>query len=99
MHVMKKSALATFVGAALLAGGTAQANVDAGKAGALGNKLTPMGSEKAGNAAGTIPEWTGGIRSAPSGYKAGGNHIDPFSGDKVLFQITPANYKQYAEKL
>ena len=27
----------------------------------LSEDLTPMGSERAGNAAGTIPEWTGGI--------------------------------------
>src|SRR4249919_3787354 len=96
---MKKTALATLVGAALLGGGVAQASVSADKAAALGKSLTPMGSEKAGNAAGTIPEWTGGITRAPAGYKAGGNHIDPFAGDKVLFQITPANYKQYSENL
>jgi hypothetical protein len=96
---MKRTALATFVGAALLGGSVAQANVSADKAAQLGKSLTPMGSEKAGNAAGTIPEWTGGITRAPAGYKAGGNHIDPFAGDKVLFQITPANYKQYARQL
>jgi len=27
----------------------------------LSEDLTPMGSERAGNAEGTIPEWTGGI--------------------------------------
>jgi hypothetical protein len=99
MKMIRKSALATLVGAALLSAGVAQANVSADKAAQLGKSLTPMGSEKAGNAAGTIPEWTGGILRAPAGYKAGGSHIDPFAGDKVLFQITPANYKQYAEHL
>ena len=29
----------------------------------LGNDLTPVGAEKAGNADGSIPEWTGLIRS------------------------------------
>jgi hypothetical protein len=99
MGLMKKSALAIAASAAVLGAGMAGAEVSSGKAAALGNSLTPMGSEKAGNAAGTIPEWTGGIRSAPSGYRAGRDHIDPFAGDKVLFQITPANYKQYADKL
>jgi hypothetical protein len=99
MSLMKKSALAIAASAAVLGAGMAGAEVSSGKAAALGNSLTPMGSEKAGNAAGTIPEWTGGIRSAPSGYRAGRDHIDPFAGDKVLFQITPANYKQYADKL
>ena len=35
----------------------------------LGKSLTPMGSPKAGNAEGTIPEWTGGISSPPEGWK------------------------------
>ena len=30
----------------------------------LGSDLTPMGAEKAGNSAGSIPAWTGGIKSA-----------------------------------
>ena len=58
-----------------------------------------MGSEMAGNAAGTIPAWDGGITRPPAGYKAGGDHPDPFAGDKVSFQITPANYTQYADQL
>ena len=99
MKMTRKSALATIVGAALLTAGVAQANVSADKAAQLGTTLTPMGSEKAGNAAGTIPAWDGGITRAPAGYKAGGDHIDPYAGEKPLFSITPANYKQYAEKL
>ena len=30
----------------------------------LGQDLTPLGGEKAGNADGSIPAWTGGIKSA-----------------------------------
>ena len=33
----------------------------------LSDDLTPMGSERAGNAAGTIPAWTGGITTPPAG--------------------------------
>ncbi|MGH7290528.1 MAG: hypothetical protein ACREJT_04915 [Myxococcota bacterium] len=33
--------------------------------------LTPMGAERAGNAAGTIPAWTGGITAPPSGFVPG----------------------------
>ena len=29
--------------------------------------LTPVGAERAGNAAGTIPPWTGGITGVPEG--------------------------------
>mgnify|MGYP001107166654 CR=1 FL=1 len=93
MKMIRKSALATTVAAALLSAGVAQANTTAAKAAALGTTLTPMGSEKAGNAAGTIPAWDGGITRAPAGYKAGRDHIDPYAGDKPLFTITAANLR------
>ena len=99
MKLIKNSMLASFVGAALLSAVVAQAKVGSDKAGQLGSTLTPMGSEKAGNAAGTIPAWDGGITRPPAGYRAGGDHIDPYAADRVSFQITPANYKQYADRL
>ena len=58
-----------------------------------------MGAEKAGNADGSIPEWTGGITTPPAGYKLGDHHPDPYAADKPLFSITKSNYKQYADKL
>jgi len=58
-----------------------------------------MGSERAGNAAGTIPEWTGGITTPPSGYKPGDHHPNPFPDDKPLFRIDGSNYTQYADQL
>ena len=61
--------------------------------------LTPTGAEKAGNDAGTIPAWEGGITRPPAGYKIGASHIDPFAADKVLYQVTPANFSKYADKL
>src|SRR5882724_8215948 len=81
--------------AALLAATPAWSAVSTQEAARLGADLTPMGAEKAGNADGTIPEWTGGIKSAaeagfPS-YKSGAHHPDPFASDKPLFTITPAN--------
>ncbi len=65
----------------------------------LGNDLTPMGGEKAGNADGSIPAWDGGITKPPAGYKPGMRHIDPFAADAVKFTITAANMDQYAAKL
>jgi len=65
----------------------------------LDTDLTPMGSERAGNAAGTIPEWTGGVTEAPAGYVAGGHMVDPFPEDQPLFTITAANVDQYAANL
>ena len=65
----------------------------------LSEDLTPMGSERAGNAEGTIPEWTGGITTPPAGYSPGDHHPTPFPDDKPLFRITGANYQEYGEQL
>ncbi len=65
----------------------------------LSEDLTPMGSERAGNAEGTIPAWTGGITTPPPEYKPGDHHQNPFPEDKPLFRITGANYQDYADKL
>ncbi len=57
----------------------------------LGADLTPVGAEKAGNAAGTIPPWEGGITTWPEGYEPGDHHPDPFADDPILFTITGQN--------
>lgn len=92
-----------FTAAALLGAGAALAGISAQDAAKLGAELTPMGAEKAGNADGSIPEWTGGIKSPTDAgfpnYRAGQHHPDPFAGDKPLFTVTPANMSQYESKL
>ncbi|MCX7544280.1 DUF1329 domain-containing protein [Marinicella gelatinilytica] len=65
----------------------------------LSNDLTPMGSVRAGNEAGTIPAWTGGITEPPAGYQPGDHHPDPFADDKVLFTIDSSNYQEYRDQL
>ena len=65
----------------------------------LGQDLTPMGAEKAGNADGSIPAWTGGITQPPASYQPGMHHPDPFADDTVKFTITKANLEQYKDKL
>ncbi len=67
--------------------------------GRLSEDLTPMGSERAGNAAGTIPAWTGGITQPPANYSPGDHHPDPFASDEPLFRIDASNYQQYADML
>ena len=61
--------------AAMLAAAPAWGAVSPQEAAHLGEDLTPLGGEKAGNADGTIPAWTGGIRSAAEAgfpnYKSG----------------------------
>jgi hypothetical protein len=61
--------------------------------------LTPLGAERAGNAGGTIPAWTGGLTRPPPGSVAGHTEIDPFASDDVLFEITAANAAEHADRL
>ena len=65
----------------------------------LGGDLTPLGGERAGNADGTIPEWTGGITEPPNGYVVGEHHRDPYGDDRPLFVINAANLDAYRDKL
>jgi hypothetical protein len=65
----------------------------------LGADLTPLGGEKAGNADGSIPAWTGGLTAPPAGFQPGSHHPDPFAGESPLFTITAANAAQYADRL
>lgn len=97
--MLKKLSLIGAAVAFALSAGSALAAVSAQEAAKLGTSLTPFGAEKASNAAGTIPEWTGGITQAPAGYKPGQHHVDPFPGDKPLFTITKANLDQYKANL
>ncbi|SEQ39322.1 Protein of unknown function [Solimonas aquatica] len=57
MKAMRKAALAAFV--ALWVSGSVQASATAEEAAHLGKDLTPVGAIRAGNADGSIPEWTG----------------------------------------
>ena len=101
MRIMKTAGLAIVIATALMAN-AAVAKVsaeEAKKLGVTGTPLTPMGAERAGNADGTIPAWTGGITQPPAGYKVGMHHLDPFAADKPLFTITAQNYKEYGDKL
>ncbi len=86
---------------ALLAAG-AQAKVSEQEAARLGADLTPLGAEKAGNADGTIPAWTGAMKGAPDHLNYGGDGTplpNPYAGEKPLFSITAENVDQYADKL
>jgi len=80
----------------LLAGaGFANAGVSAEEAAKLKTTLTPLGGERAGNAAGTIPPWEGGLTKVS---KPGEPAADQFA-DKAMLTITSANLEQYRSKL
>lgn len=62
--------------------------------------LSPIGSEKAGNAAGTIPAYSGKAPNAPEGHEVGSQERRPSPyNDAPLFSITAENADQYAEQL
>jgi hypothetical protein len=65
----------------------------------LGQDLTPLGGERAGNAAGTIPSWEGGLAQPPANYRAGMHHPDPYAQDAPLYQVNSQNLAQYQAQL
>ncbi|HIE06530.1 MAG TPA: DUF1329 domain-containing protein [Desulfarculaceae bacterium] len=85
--------------ASMLCASGIQAKVLVEEAALLGHNLTPFGSEKAGNAEGTIPAWNGGITQPPENFTPGDHHPDPFADDKVIFKINKANMANYANQL
>ena len=93
----KTSWAALAVGAALAM--PAAAELSAADVAKLGNTLSPIGAEKAANAAGTIPAWDGGVTRVASGYKPGGSYPDPFTADRALFTIDQTNVDKYKDNL
>lgn len=75
------------------------AKVTQQEANRLGRDLTPVGAEKAGNKAGTIPAWTGGLTKPAAGYSKGNFHVDPYHNDQVKVAIDSKNWKKYEPML
>jgi hypothetical protein len=66
----------------------------------LGKNLTPIGAEMAGNAAGTIPAYKGGLNSTNTQKSTdAGRPDDPFSDEVPLFTITSENLETYKANL
>lgn len=95
-HIGMKAAICA---ALALSVTTSVAKVPESELARLGQDLTPMGSEMAGNADGTIPAWTGGLSEVPASYTGGAHLTDPFAGEQPLFTITAANVDDHADKL
>ena len=83
---------------AALASGT-RAEVSEAEAARLDGDLTPLGAERAGNAAGTIPAWTGGITAPPPGFVAGEREIDPYADDALQYTISADDIDAHADVL
>ncbi len=97
MRTLRK--ISTLAALGLMAQG-AYAEITQAQADSLGGaELTPVGAERPGNAAGTIPAWTGGLTELPAGYVEGQPLVDPFPNEQPLFTITAANYEQHKDQL
>ncbi|MEN8820343.1 MAG: DUF1329 domain-containing protein [Abyssibacter sp.] len=77
----------------------AGAAVSEAEAARLGQDLTPLGAEKAGNRALGIPSWDGGLTEVHPDFQPTKHYPDPFSDDDVQFVITGQNADQYADHL
>jgi hypothetical protein len=97
MSVNSKTLAALALGAALAT--PAAAELSAADLAKLGTTLTPVGAEKAGNAAGTIPAWDGNTIPTPAGYVPGGAYPDPFPADRPTFTIDASNVDRYKDNL
>ncbi len=96
---MRRTLLTVLVWAGGLAASPVQAGLSADEIAQLGSTLTPMGGIRAGNEAGTIPAWEGGLTTPPPGYHKGGHYVDPFADDQPLFTITAQNMDRYQDRL
>jgi hypothetical protein len=95
-HIYTKAAIAAVLALSVT---TAVAKVPESELARLDKDLTPMGAERAGNAAGTIPEWTGGFSKPSGSEEVTGRLANPFPDDQIKFTITAANVDQYADNL
>jgi len=83
----------------LLATGVMAQSLTQAEIDSLGTTLTPIGAQKEGNAAGTIPEWTGGLPT-DAGQSLPNNFLEsPYKNDQPEFVITAQNYQQYKDNL
>ena len=96
-HIKNKSLLLAI--SVALASSSVSAKITSSDAEKLGKELTPMGAVQGANKDGSIPEWTGGITKAPSTYKVGDHHADPYPNDKIQYTITSKNVSDYKELL
>lgn len=64
----------------------------------LQTTLTPMGGERAGNADGSIPPWTGGL-TAPPTLPTQDVRVHLYEDEQPLYTVDASNMAQYADML
>lgn len=79
---------------------TAMAAVSPEEAARLGQDLTPLGAQRAGNADGSIPAWNPEGTPIPANFVPGSdNYVNPYADEKPLYTIDGSNWQEYAENL
>jgi len=96
---MKRRTFAALTGTSLAALKMGGAKAQTADASLLTTTLTPFGAERAGNADGSIPAWTGGYTTIPEGWQPGDYVPDPFADEQPIVVIDASNLAQYADKL
>ncbi|MDS4013357.1 MAG: DUF1329 domain-containing protein [Candidatus Accumulibacter sp.] len=99
---LNRRASSLLVVIAFLQAGLVQGGVSADEAAQLGTSLTAFGAEKAGNASGTIPAYSGGLptNTTPPGFKPGsGRWTNPYPDEKPLFTVNAENLERYRDAL
>lgn len=102
MRMIKPLGAAVMAANMLLSAGLVQAAATPEEIARLGDDMTCVGAEKAGNADGSITAWTGKWLGWPDHMEEGqvGDHPkNPYPDDEPLFTITAANMDEYAERL
>lgn len=101
--IYRRASMALAIASVLALPTASFAAVSAAEAEKLGNELTCVGAERAGNAEGTIPEYTGKYLGEVPGWKhvpqSGGHPVDPYADEKPRLVITAANFKEHADYL
>ena len=81
----------------LLLANPALAAVSAEQAARLGQDLTPMGAERAGNLDGSIPAWDPAGTVIPADFVPGSDqYIDPYPDEQPLYTIDGDNWQDHA---
>jgi len=65
----------------------------------LQTTLTPLGGERAGNADGSIPAWTGGYTTVPADYKPGDHIGELFPQEQPVVIIDASNMAQHSDRI
>lgn len=83
-----------------LIAGSVSANIAPDLADRLGQDLTPLGAEAAGNADGSIPPWNAAGTLVPAGFvPESDNYINPYAVEKPLYTIDAGNWQEYGDLL